>query len=453
MKRARAVVRSIANLTLLLAALLFGAHLLVLMCTRVQPPHVDLPGQQPSWSGSTRRLGRSHVKSHGGILQVTLEGTPEEIGYAHASLLRNEMIENETALWSVFEDLVPSWPVRTAIIDLSRWSFRDLDRWVPSPRRRELAAAAVAFHPDPFDALLPTWHRFLFLNALYDVSLFYEHSPLIGCSSVVVSGRRGVDGHTLLARNFDFETHEVFDRGKAVLLFKEDGGIPFASVAWPGLAGVASGMNARGVTMVVHGARARSPVTRGEPALLTVREALSRASTTSEAVEILASSPPMISHIVLVTDAAGTTSVVERVPGEPAFVRHAGDAVALSNHLEGPLASDPANQRILQSTSTRARRARLDELLSRLVRPATPTDLAAILRDRKGPGDAPLAPGDRSAIDAGIATHGVIADASAHLLWVSEGPHLDGRFVRFDLDRLFSSAYEPEVQEPIEAIP
>jgi len=453
MKRARAFLRWIATLAVSLLALLFGAHLLVLMCTHVHPPKVELSGEHPSWSGSSRRLGRSHVKSHGRILQVSLEGTPEEIGYAHASLLRDEMIENETALWGVFEELVPSWTARTAILDLSRWSFRDLDRWTPSPRRRELAAAAVAFSPDPFQDLLPTWHRFLFLNALYDVSLFYEHSPLIGCSSVVVSGERAVDGHTLLARNFDFETHEVFDRGKAVLLFKEEGRIAFASVAWPGLAGVASGMNARGVTMVVHGARARSPVPRGEPALLTVRDALSRASTTDEAVAILASSPPMISHIVLVTDAAGTTRIVERAPGEPAFVRQGGPAVALSNHLEGPLASDPANQRILQNTSTRTRRARLDELLSRLPRPAAPADLAAILRDKKGPGDAPLAPGDRNAIDAGIATHAIVADATARRLWVSEGPHLDGRFIRFDLDRLLSPSYDPERVEPIEAIP
>ena len=38
----------------------------------------------------------------------------------------------------------------------------------------------------------------------------------------------------------------------------------------------------------------------------------------------------------------------------------------------------------------------------------------------------------RSAIDAFIATHGVVADLTARALWVSEGPRLSGRFVKVD---------------------
>ncbi|HVJ94842.1 MAG TPA: hypothetical protein VM580_33895, partial [Labilithrix sp.] len=40
--------------------------------------------------------------------------------------------------------------------------------------------------------------------------------------------------------------------------------------------------------------------------------------------------------------------------------------------------------------------------------------------------------GDRRAIDAFIATHGVVADLTARALWVSEGPRLSGRFVKVD---------------------
>ena len=57
----------------------------------------------------------------------------------------------------------------------------------------------------------------------------------------------------------------------------------------------------------------------------------------------------------------------------------------------------------------------------------------ALLRDRKGLGDAVLALGDRSAINALIATHGVVMDTKQRVLWVGESPHLLGRFVAFDL--------------------
>ncbi|MBM4362947.1 MAG: hypothetical protein FJ104_09725, partial [Deltaproteobacteria bacterium] len=47
-------------------------------------------------------------------------------------------------------------------------------------------------------------------------------------------------------------------------------------------------------------------------------------------------------------------------------------------------------------------------------------------------------PGDRRAIDAGIATHAIVAEPVARRLWVSAGPHLDGPMVALDLPALFA---------------
>jgi hypothetical protein len=69
--------------------------------------------------------------------------------------------------------------------------------------------------------------------------------------------------------------------------------------------------------------------------------------------------------------------------------------------------------------------------------------MLALLRDRSGPGDTPLPLGDRRAIDALIATHGVIFDTQSKTLWVSESPHLLGRFVAFDLTHALADDYEP----------
>ncbi|MBI5536087.1 MAG: hypothetical protein HY898_25425 [Deltaproteobacteria bacterium] len=430
------------------------AHLGTLVCTSMQPPESASSTYEPvRWSNGIRRAGQSYVKRHGRILQVGLVGSPAEIGNAHASMLHAEMVESEAALWSVFGRIAPWWPLRAALIDLSRWRFRQLALHYPQARIDELAAAAQAFRPDPFDDELPTWQRFLYLNALYDIALSFEHSPLIGCSSVVLSGQRSAQGHTLLARNFDFETHEVFDLGKAVLLVRENGKVPFASVAWPGLIGVVSGMNARGVGIVVHGARALHSSAEGEPVLLTLRDALAESETADQAAALIAARNPMVSHLVLVADASGASLVIERAPGAAAHIRRATETLALSNHFEGPLADDPANIRVRERTSTIDRRARLEELVGSLQHPATVRDLARILRDRKGAGGRELAAGDRRAIDADIATHGVVMDLSERKLWVSEGPHLQGRFVRFDVQRLLEDSYDPELDDPTDPIP
>jgi hypothetical protein len=387
------------------------------------------------------------------VLEVGLRGDAEDVGRAHALLLHDEMVAEERALQDVLERLVPLAPARTALLDLARLRFRSPDALVGEPLRVEMAAAAAAFSPDPFADEIPTYARFVLLNALYDVALSFERSPLLGCSSVVLSGRRTIEGHTLLGRAFDFEAHEIFDRGKAVLLVRERGRIPLASVAWPGLLGVVTGVNAAGLALVVHGARARAPSSAGEPTLLSLREVLGSASTAEQAAAALSVRPAMVAHMVLAADASGTAIVVERAPGEPDHVRRGGETLALTNQLEGPLAFDAANVRVIEQTSSATRRARLEEMLRALDRPATPADVLAMLRDRRLPGGSRLEPGDRRAIDASIAAHGVVVDLTAREIWVSEGPHLAGRFVRFDLTELLRDGYEPDPDAPVVALP
>ena len=120
---------------------------------------------------------------------------------------------------------------------------------------------------------------------------------------------------------------------------------------------------------------------------------------------------------------------------------------ATTNHLEGPGAEDKKNLAVRAKTSTLPRRSRADELLARLparlsTREAV-DDAIQLLRDRKGLGDQDLPLGDRSAINALIATHGVVMDTKQRVLWVSESPHLLGRFVAFDLKRVFAPDYDP----------
>jgi hypothetical protein len=317
-----------------------------------------------------------------------------------------------------------------------------------SPARlREIASGALAFEPDPYAGVLPTYQRFLYLNALYDISLSFEHSPLVGCTTVAFHGAARPAGGALLARAFDMEVDPIFDRGKAVFLVHEDGKLPFASVSWPGLVGVVSGMNAEGLAVVVHGARAGDTATTGEPVVHALRRVLSEARTTDEAVRVLAEHSPLVSHLVVAADARGDVIVIERLVGAPPVVRHLPERGAVTNHLEGPARDDPKNLRVRAETTTLTRRARADELVSRAATPVDPEAALAILRDRSAPGDVPLPAGDRRAIDAGIATHGVLFDTGTKTLWVSVAPHLEGRFVAFDLRRMLADDYVPSAVE------
>jgi len=436
-----------------LAVLVLGttaAHFTAVVSSRMTPPSISMTASNsPAVDGpdGVRRFGANYTQIVDGVRVVSLSGTPEQIGTAHARLLRDRMIADEGEVWGDFSKFVPISPVRTLMMDVGRFRYRHVDDGVPEARRRELAAQASTFQPDPFADRMPTYERMMFLHSLYDIALSFEHSPLLGCSAFGLGPERTRDGHAILARAFDFEAGQMYDRDKAVYFVAEDGAIPFASVAWPGMVGVLSGMNLQGVAVVVNGGRAGEPRVAGEPVIFTLREVLENAHDTKEAIAILSKQEVMVSHIVFVADAAGHFAVVERAPGKPTFVRENKDEsrVALTNHFEGPLANDPRNVTVETKTTTLPRREKLDEMLSS-VEPhqADAARAVAMLRDHtcaSSIGACDL--GDRRAIDPFIATHGIVADTTARVLWVSAGPHLSGKFVAFDLNAMFEKNHDP----------
>lgn len=429
------------------------AHFTVGQVTAIQPPSVSVPREEPVVvSRDLAVLGWSYFLRRNPLLEFGLRGSPEELGWSHARLAQEEMAYDEGVLWGEFQSHVPTLLARTLLLDLAQIRYRHVDQGVMADRRRELAAQASGFASDPFSSIFPTYQRLVFLNSLYDIALSFEHSPLVGCTSLVMDGVTEEGPTTLLARAFDFEI-DVFDERKAVFLVQETGSIPFASVAWPGMVGVVSGMNAEGVALVVHGARAGDTHSVGEPVLHSLRRVLSTARTTKDALRELAASDPMVSHLVILTDAEGDSVVVERVPGQPQHVRKLPLRAAVANHLEGPWAGHPKNQTVLKATTTVPRRERGDELMAALHSPATVADAVRMLRDRRGAGNTELPLGDRRAIDALIATHGVVMDTRHRVLWVSESPHLLGRFVAFDLRVMLRPDYQPQSSVELKSLP
>lgn len=437
----------------LLAPLL--AHLVVDRATRLEPPRIARVDLTLTETDGVRRAGRGWSAVRGARI-AHLAGTPEDIGAQHTTLLRDSMLANEEVVWSGFRDVVPFAPARALLFDAGRFRYRHVASGFPETRRREIAAEARAFTPDPFASHMPTYSRMVFLHALYDIALSFEHSPLLGCTAFGLGPESTSDGHALFARAFDFEAADIFDRDKVVFVVREDGKIPFASVAWPGFVGVVTGMNAEGVAVAVNGGRAREPSTTGMPVAFSLRETLENAHDTGEAIRILSKQAVMVSHIVFVGDAKGRFVVVERAPGVAAHVRENKDSLrlAVTNHFEGPLGGDPRDTRVRESTTTLARRARIEELVAGVAPHSADVSRAVgMLRDHACAGGELCPLGDRRALDAFIATHGVVFDLTEKAAWISEGPHLSGRFVKIDLTTIVSTKEGSVPTVELDAIP
>jgi len=424
-----------------LLALPIAMHVTVRPLARLTPPKLgkvslgDITGDE-----ATRRVGRNEVSRSPGLNLARLSGNPEELGTAHGRLLRDAMVETEGRFQSRFKDYVPRAFTRALLTDLAQARFFDIDQGMTLDHRREIAATAEAFAPDPFANLFPTYQRFVYLNALYDISLSFEQSPLLGCTTFFVSGDGAALRHTLFARNFDFEVDPVFDEQKTLFVVKEAGKIPYVSLSWPGLVGSVTGVNQRGLAMVVHGGRAGELMRKGEPVLHVLRDVLGTAATVDQAYEELNRHAIMVSHIIVMADPSGHAEVVERVPNVPSYRYRLASRAVVTNHLVGPSADDPKNLRIISHTSTIERQQRGQQLLKEHSAPLSARDLITFLRDRKAVNGDALPLGDRRALGALIAAHGVAMDLTTRRIWVGGAPTLLGRYFELSLDDLFDEA-------------
>jgi hypothetical protein len=435
---------------LVLVAIVLAAKLSFDAATHMEPPRgPGGPAPRLVRAQGVSRMGRSYLTRRGGVWELGLAGSAWQMGLAQGRLARPLLLRGDAHMIRMLRHYLPNGLFRSALVAVVRLQHRGADQAIAPARRLEIAGEARGLGHDPYAWFLPAYERMIRYHSAYDVALSFEGSPVLGCSAFAAAGPATADGHTIVGRNFDAELGETFDRDKTVTLYRPSEGIPFASVAWPGLTGVVTGMNLAGVWVSVNGARAGDPRTDGTPLVLILRDVLEHARTVDEAIRVARRHTPMVSHMVLVADGdERDIAVIERSPDRFA-VRRGRDLLALTNHFETALRDDPEDAAVRRKTSTLARRTRLDELLAAARGHLDVAAAIGILRDRRGAGGGPLPLGDRRALDALIATHSVVADATARVLWVAEAPHTLGRYVRFDLRELLDPAYPGPRRGPV----
>lgn len=438
---------AIGAVTLVVLAVLAQAVLTAL--TRIDPPPRPANAQTPpiEVKGERAYVGPNWMTRERGLWELHLEGEPWDMGYAHARLGTRLLMATEDYMFAEMNRYVPSklamWAIRLGV----RWQYRHLTESIPRDVLLEIAGQAEGYH-DTHSDFLPGFHRMIFYHALHDITQGLEHSPMLGCTAFAVSGTATTSGHLLVGRNFDFEGPEPFDRDKAVLFFKPAHGIPFVSVAWTGESGVVTGLNLEGLYVSINAARTDDKSNgTGIPVEILLREILETSRTLEEAIKKVREAKVIVPDLYLIADGkTGESAVVERSPTRTE-VRRARDVLLLTNHALTPaFAADAENDRLRRYLTSGARYRRLSEVVRQHKGGFDPKKVAEVLRDKMGEKGATLGLGNRNAIDALIATHSVVVDATGLTIWVSTGPHILGRYVGYDLRK--ELAGEPRESPP-----
>jgi hypothetical protein len=177
---------------------------------------------------------------------LNLWGTNYEMGYAHGYLMASEI-----------RDIIDTYLVGTiGYGSVGRYNdfLEAQERYVawPSQYLEEINGIEAGMAASGKNRYVPSLGRNIEAKDLKALNLLPEF--FVYCSSFGVWGNATGDTGTILARNLDFyfDPQGNFVNDQILITYEPNGGRRFASVTWPGMVGVVSGMNEDGVSLTVN---------------------------------------------------------------------------------------------------------------------------------------------------------------------------------------------------------
>jgi isopenicillin-N N-acyltransferase like protein len=219
------------------------------------------------------KCANGQLQFDGGLPVVTTSGTPEQIGAALGALYKQPLTE----LMGKQEEVAHGFGLKQApgvLVKMSRLALPSF----PDSQRRELQAMATASGAN--------------LDTLDFANIMYEISHFPACSSLAVEPPRSATGTAVFGRNLDFPTFGFLDKYSLIVVCRPDGKHAFASITFPSVVGVFSGMNDAGLCIaqleVNESADNAARINiLGTPVAMCFRRLLEECTTVDEAEKLL----------------------------------------------------------------------------------------------------------------------------------------------------------------------
>jgi hypothetical protein len=245
---------------------------------------------------------------------VVLEGEPTQIGTEHGQRFHDQIQD----LYNHY--LLPHLP--GSVLIRARLAAASFELYMLPDHRAETQALATATGLSVYDAML--------------AQCILDLMPVEGCSTITLPASASPDGVARFGRNLDFDSLGLLQKDSVLLVYKPKGKYQFAAIGWPGMVGVVSGMNERGLCVanmeVERGFRPPSAM----PYTLLYRAILEQCRTVDEAIAFLQRTPKQTANNLMLMDAAGDRAVAEIRPEGVTIRRGEGHSALIStNHQRG----------------------------------------------------------------------------------------------------------------------
>ena len=377
--------------------------------------------------------------SESGLWELFVKGDAFQRGEAIGKLSSDLLHYQEKVFVDQIREIVPSDSYLKFLRFFIVLFNRHLGENVLEEYRNEIYGISLSCTHE-YDFIGTPYERQLNYHSAHDLGHAMQDYMLVGCSSFATWGTQSADSSLLIGRNFDFYVGDAFAENKQVAFYTPDQGYKFASVGWPGMIGVLSGMNETGLTVTINAAKSAVPTGSATPISILTREILQYASTIDEAFAIAKKRKTFVSESILIGSAKdGKAAIIEKSPEKTVlFKGKESDRLISTNHYQSEeFSKDERNMENIRTSDSPYRFARLEELINENM-PIDASKAASILCNHKGLQDADLGLANEMAINQFIAHHSVIFQPEKRLMWVSTSPWQCGKYVAYDLNKIFN---------------
>ncbi len=374
-----------------------------------------------------------------GNWQLRIEGNDFELGYKKGKITQSLFQKQEDIFFRKMAEYIPNPKRQRFLVRFLKWYHRDILKEIPLSYRQEIFG--LSLHASNHWKHLGTkYERSLLLHGAHDIGHAMQDLMLVGCSSVALWDEHTADGQLLIARNFDFYITEEFAKNKIIEFIKPSEGYKYAAVSWPGMIGVVSGMNEKGLTITLNAGRSNIPLSGKTPISIVARTVLQHAKNIEEAINIAKKFKVFVAESILIGSSEDNRAVnIEMSPKNFDVYTVENNILLCTNHFQSATYSkDKRNQAQISSSHSQYRLDKLKESI-KTNRRYEPKDMAPILRDVSGMSSRNIGYGNEKSLNQLIAHHAVIFKPDELIMWVSNNPYQLGAFEAYNLAEIFKS--------------
>jgi predicted choloylglycine hydrolase len=379
------------------------------------------------------------LKNKHGLWEMYVAGNAIERGNKIGLLSQELIVKQEDAIIEYIKKAISSdFAFKFLRVGAGIYN-RSLGKYIPEENKEEIYAIS-RYASSKYTWTGNNYQRMMNYYSAHDIGQAMQFTGFSGCSALAVWGDKTRDGKLLVGRNFDFNIGDRFAEDKILLFVNPAKGYRHAFVTWGGMIGVISGMNERGLCVMVNSVPSDIPLSAATPVTILARRILQYAKNIDEAVIIAQKNRTFISEQFIIASAEDNKAVaIEKTKDGQAVYSTSTSYLLCTNHFQ----SEELAIKNSEKNSSHNRMDRMSELLD--AAPSfTSRNMVDFLRDKKGKNGTDIGLGNENSINQLIAHHSIVFHPDSKTLWISTYPYQEGAFLAYNLNKFFAEAKNPK---------